>query len=271
VPTQTHDLTFTETEVRKRYVCWTCGEVEREWSMLTLLAELVPGLAPRPLRQEHDGEAPVIVMELLPGDPLGSEPLTQPQIDAVGAGLRRLYDIPLECARAGGIPERLFGPTTLPQTLISWFDAPTELADCRDPALVSGAIAVASSWLADPGHLPEPRLVGIGKADLNPANVLWDGTTCRFVDFEHAGLTEPGYELADHVEHLAGRIGDVYDADALAVAAGLSADERERMQAYRPLWAAFWLAKLLPGNRAFPRNPPGTTERQAVHVLELLG
>lgn len=30
--TQTHALTFSETEVRKRYVSWDRGEAEREWS-----------------------------------------------------------------------------------------------------------------------------------------------------------------------------------------------------------------------------------------------
>ena len=42
------------------------------------------------------------------------------------------------------------------------------------------------------------------------------------------------------------------------------------MVAYRTLWAAFWLAMLLPGNGAFLRNPPGTTEDQAAHMLALI-
>jgi hypothetical protein len=53
-------------------------------------------------------------------------------------------------------------------------------------------------------------------------------------------------------------------------AVGLSPEQRERMRAYRPLWAAFWLAMLLPGNGGFRRNPPGTTERQAAHFLEFV-
>ena len=43
------------------------------------------------------------------------------------------------------------------------------------------------------------------------------------------------------------------------------------MAAYRPLWAAFWLAMLLPGNGGWRRNPPGTTEAQAVHFMALAG
>ena len=65
--THTHDLTFTESEVRKRYVSWDRGEADREWACLTLLAEHAPGLAPKPLRRETDDGAPVVVMERLPG------------------------------------------------------------------------------------------------------------------------------------------------------------------------------------------------------------
>jgi thiamine kinase-like enzyme len=112
--------------------------------------------------------------------------------------------------------------------------------------------------------------VSIGIADLTPANVLWDGYACRLVDFEDGGLTDPAYELADHVEHLAGRLDGIYDPNALIEAVGLSAKERDRTRSYRPLWAAFWLAMQLPGNGGFARNPPGTTEAQAQHVLALL-
>ena len=42
------------------------------------------------------------------------------------------------------------------------------------------------------------------------------------------------------------------------------------MTAYRPLWAAFWLAMLVPGSRSWHRNPPGTVEAQAAHFLGLV-
>lgn len=128
----------------------------------------------------------------------------------------------------------------------------------------------ALTWLGSSAGLPEPHLTVLGISDLNPANVLWDGETCRLVDFEDGGLTDRAYELADHTEHLAGRLSGVFDRDALVDAVGLSVQERERMAAYRPLWAAFWLTVLLPGNGGFRRNPPGTTEAQATHLLALL-
>ncbi len=117
---------------------------------------------------------------------------------------------------------------------------------------------------------PAPALTALGIADLNPANVLWDGTTCRLVDFEDAGLSDPAYELADHTEHLAGRLTGVVDGAALVDAVGLDAAARDRLAAYRPLWASFWLAMLLPGNGGWHRNPAGTTEDQARHLLALL-
>ena len=268
--TQTHDLTFTESEVRKRYVRWDRGEADREWGCLTLLATHAPGVAPRPLRRETYDGGPVVVMERLPGEPLGAAPLTPAQTVSLGRALRRLYDVPLESVRAAGISERLYGPTTHAQLVTEWLSDSYDLAECRDPDLVAGAVDAALAWLATADSLPEFELVALGISDLNPANILWDGETCRLVDFEDGGLTDPAYELADHVEHIAGRLAGIFDADALVDAVGLSATQRERMRAYRPLWAAFWLAMLLPGNGGFRRNPPGTTEAQATHLMALL-
>lgn len=268
--TQTHDLTFTDTEVRKRFVSWDRGEAEREWACLSLLAEHAPGVAPRPLRREIDDGAPVVVMERLPGEPLGAAPLTPAQTSSLGEALRSLYDVPLAAVRGAGIRERAYGISTHAATVGEWLGDTYDLAACREPELVGGAVERARAWLATPGLLPEPQLRGLGIADLNPANVLWDGQRCRLVDFEDGGLSDPAYELADHVEHLGGRLTGVYDATALAAAVGLDAPARARMAAYRPLWAAFWLAMLLPGNGGWRRNPAGTTEAQARHLLALL-
>ena len=153
--------------------------------------------------------------------------------------------------------------------LVEWLADDHDLGECRDPVLVGEALDAARAFVAAP-PVPEPRLTALGIADLNPANVLWDGRDVRLVDFEDGGLSDPAYELADHVEHLGSRLPGVYDDRALADAVGLDAEDRERMAAYRPLWAAFWLAMLLPGNGAWRRNPPGTTEAQAAHFMALV-
>lgn len=279
--TQTHDLTFTATEVRKRYVSWDRGEADREWDCLTLLAEQAPGLAPRPLRRSTDGHAPVVVMERLRGTPLGGVPLTPAQTTSLGTALRQLYAVPHEAILDAGITERLNGPSTLPQDVTEWLSDSYDLTQCQEPGLVDAAMGAALAWLGRADSLPPPQLVALGIADLNPANIIWDGQTCRLVDFEDGGLTDPAYELADHTEHIAGRLGRtgptnpvarrILDPEALVDAVRLSLEQRERMQCYRPLWAAFWLAMLLPGNSGFRKNPPGTTEAQAQYLLELLG
>jgi len=268
--TQTHDVTFSETEVRKRYLRWDRGEPDREWGCLTLLAAHAPGVAPRPLRREADEGAPVVVMERLVGSPLGGAPLTPAQIASLGRSLRQLYDVPLTAILGAGIPERLYGPSTLPREVGEWLSESYDLTECQDASLVRSAVEAALAWLARGDVLPKPQLVGLGIADLNPANIIWNGKTCRLVDFEDGGLTDPAYELADHIEHIAGRLPGVFDPEALVDAVGLSREQRERMHAYRPLFAAFWLAMLLPGNGGFHRNPPGTAEAQGAHLLALL-
>ncbi|HEY1573921.1 MAG TPA: aminoglycoside phosphotransferase family protein [Pseudonocardiaceae bacterium] len=257
----THDLTFTTTEVHKRYVSWDRGEADREWACLTLLAEHAPGIAPTPLRRTTDAGHPVIITERLPGEPLGSAPLTPGQTSALGGALRPLYDIPPESIRIG---ERRFGPTNQTRTVGKWLSQPHDLHGLRDPNLVTRAIRTTLDRLPT----TDPHLVAHGIADLNPANIVGDGRTCRLVDFEDAALTDPAYELADHIEHIAGR--GIFDPDALVDAVGLTTGEGARMRTYRPLFAAYWLVLHLPGNAGFRRNPPGTTEAQAAHLLALL-
>ncbi len=271
MPSHTHDLRIADAVVRKRFLSWADGEADREWRCLQLVWEQAPGLAPRPLEQATEDGHPVVIMERVPGVPLGDKPLTAEQTASLGRVLRRLYDIPVEDIAAAGIAERRYGPSSLPQALSAWLSDTYDLSRCEDAARVADGVEAAREWLSRPDALPTPRLVGLGIADLNPANILWDGRTCRLVDFEDGGLTDPAYDLADHVEHLAGRLGDVFDPDALSAAVGLSADERERMLAYRPLWAAFWLAMLLPGNGGFLRNPSGTTEAQVGRFMSLIG
>jgi aminoglycoside phosphotransferase len=269
VQTHTHELTMTDNEVSKRFVSWSQGEAEREWACLRVVWENAPGIAPRPLRREVEDGHPVVVMQRIAGVPLGGRPLTTRQTGSLGRTLRTLYDIPVEEAVAAGLTERRYGPTSLPDMLQTWLGDDYDLTACRQPELVGQGVRAALAWLRRSDRLPDPTLGVLGIADLNPANVLWDGQTCRLVDFEDGGLSDPGYELADHVEHLAARTAGTYDAAGLAQAADLSVAEQERMRAYRPLWAIFWLAMLLPGNGGFHRNPPGTTEAQVLHLQSL--
>lgn len=271
VQTHTHDLVITDNEVSKHFVSWNDGEADREWACLELIWRNAPGVAPRPLRREtHADGGPIVVMQRVPGQPLGQQPLTDFQHAALGATLRKLYDIPVEQVHAAGLTERRYGPSTLPHVLLDWLGDDYDLTRCQEPGKVAYGVETAVEHLRRRQVIPEPQLSSLGIADLNPANVLWDGTTCRLVDFEDGGLTDPAYELADHVEHIAARLAGTYDADRLSAAVSLTNADRGRMLAYRPLWAIFWLAMLLPGNGGFRRNPPGTTEAQVDHLVSLL-
>jgi Ser/Thr protein kinase RdoA (MazF antagonist) len=266
----THRLDFTAAEVHKHIVRWDDGEADREWACLTLLAEHAPGIAPQPLRREEYEGAPVIVMERLPGSPLPSVPASDTQILALGEALRAMYAIPAEVLRGTSLLERRMGPSSLCDVLKSLLSSVEDLDSCEDPLLVDAALQAAREHVSRATLDPVPPLTAIGIADLNPANVLWDGNRCRLVDFEDGGLTFPAFELADHIEHIGSRLYGVYDADALVTAAGFGADERALIENYRILWAIFWLAMLLPGRSAYGRNPRGTLERQARWLLALI-
>jgi aminoglycoside phosphotransferase (APT) family kinase protein len=185
--THTHDLTFTDAEVHKRFVSWESGEADREWHCLTVLAEHAPGLAPRPIRRETAEGSPVVVMERLHGDVLGRESLTELQMVSLGNALRRLYDVPVAAAREVGLAERRYGAAELPEALRNWLAGEYDLGRCQEPRRVANALGAAREWLRAP-DLPEPRITALGIADLNPANVIWDGERCRLLDFEDGWL-----------------------------------------------------------------------------------
>lgn len=100
--------------------------------------------------------------------------------------------------------------------------------------------------------------------------MIWDGERCRLVDFEAFGVGELAFEVADLVEHASSRLRRLLDPDAVIGAFDLNPAQRSRMSSYRILLACFWLAMLSPGNRGFERNPPGSVEDQAQHVLGIL-
>jgi hypothetical protein len=68
--------------VVKRFRSWSRGEPVREWTALTLLAELAPGLAPVPVSADLSGEPPTLAMSWLPGAELGAGPMTTAQARA---------------------------------------------------------------------------------------------------------------------------------------------------------------------------------------------
>lgn len=248
---QTHELVFSADTLVKRYTSWDRGEHRREWAVLTLLRDRAPGLAPEPLAAAPDATPPHVVMSRLPGVPLGGA-LTGARLHGLEAALRSLWAVP-----ADGLPPRRFHPGEAWRVVGAGFAAAT-----RPGGVAGEAFDRARHLLAGPAPAEPDRPV-LGHGDPNLANYLWDGGRVRIVDWEDAGGSDVAWELGTLVEHLSARGTDWrgfltrFDVDPA------------RLTAARLVMAAFWLLLLLPGGPATRRNPPGTLEAQAAHLLEL--
>jgi Ser/Thr protein kinase RdoA (MazF antagonist) len=254
----THDLTFAGPVLTKRYTSWDRGEHRREWTVLQLVHDHAPDLAPVPLRADLDADPPTVTMSRLPGVPLGATPAPA-QLEALATAITQLWEVPR--------------PSSQPVALPAWEDdlafARRLTSGPRPPGgIVAEAFDAAVAWWdgPDPELLgtPPPDLV-LGHRDPNLANYLWDGNRVRIVDFEDAGPSDPATELAILVEHMSAR-----DTPADDLLAAFPAVDPQRLRAARRLWAMFWMRLLAPGGPAVRRNPPGTTEKQAARLLTLL-
>ena len=72
-------------------------------------------------------------------------------------------------------------------------------------------------------------------------------------------------------EHISAWSDASLDAEEFLSLFDLTHAEAARGHDYRRLAALFWLIMLRPGGTSSTRNPPGTLERQAHRLLELLG
>ncbi|MEE1791108.1 aminoglycoside phosphotransferase [Streptomyces sp. BE308] len=127
---------------------------------------------------------------------------------------------------------------------------------------------LARSDMERVGRPDVPRVFGPGDGDL--ADYLWDGTRVRVVDFEDSGLSDRPFELAEITEHVAARVGPPLAAETFLSLFDLNTAERARLSECRKLLALVWLFLLSFGDPQPPRNPPGTTERQAARLHNLL-
>ncbi|WP_309650549.1 aminoglycoside phosphotransferase family protein [Nocardioides sp.] len=264
----THDLDLGTDRVTKTFHLRHGDEADREWDALVLLQRHAPGLAPVPLEQRHHEGRPEVVMSRVPGEPLGSVPLGDAQLDALAGVLHRLH---------AAVPTDELARLPLRRADQAGFVAEMRVWVVEEHATVSAvveqALAAALAWLSGPeaGALaqgPVDRVFTHG--DGNIANLLWDGATCRVVDFEDAGVSDPAYEVADLLEHVSVWLRGIVRPEDLLERLGLSDAQSRRVLSARRLFATFWLLMLLPGGPADARNPPGSLERQALRVLDLL-
>lgn len=277
-PFSTHGITVEEGIVVKRFLTHVDGderrlygdEPRREWRALELLARYTPGLAPRPIRADLDGHPPLIAMSRVRGEPLGMHPVTEAQEDAIAAALSRLHHaIPPSVL---GTVERAPGS---PQLLR---DRTRDMARACSPELLDPlprqAYQAALAWL-DSGWAELPASVTsqpvFAQGDPNLANHLWDGHSVHLVDFETSGRGNQATELADFVEHITVWAHAGINAEAFLDRFDLHRGERQEITQLRRMFAVFWVMRLLPSGSAYHRNPPGTFERQANRLLDLLG
>lgn len=264
----THDVTYDQGTVVKRFQSWGRAESEREWQALNLLAEHAPGLAPEPISADLASPRPVIVMSLLPGNPLSRGLVTDIELDAAAEAIDRLHRA-LPASRLAAIE----GPGNLDRVESK---ARQMAADCNTDALDSAtrdAYGAALAWLDRDwagSSAAAIRWPVFAQGDGNLANYLWDGREVRIVDFEDAGRGDRVQELAEFVEHLAVWNRGGVDADAFLDRFDLSPAERSRATQLRRLFAVFWLMMLLPGGPSHRRNPPGTLDCQVSRLQGLL-
>jgi thiamine kinase-like enzyme len=209
-------------------------------------------------------------MSRVPGEPLGARPVTAAQQDAIAAALSRLHRAipPSVLATVEPAPG---SPQLLPDRIRDMARACN--AGLLDP-LPRQAYQAALAWL-DSGQAERAASVTgqpvFAQGDPNLANHLWDGNSVHLVDFEASGRGDQATELADFVEHVTVWAHAGVNAEAFLGRFDLRPGERRQITQLRPLFAAFWVMRLQPGGSAYHRNPPGTFERQASRLLDLLG
>jgi Ser/Thr protein kinase RdoA (MazF antagonist) len=262
--TQTHSVSIEGSVVTKTYVSTERDEHLREWAALNAISTQAPDLVPVPLEliaspsleliaepSRQLAAEPSVLMSLVPGRSLGGV-LTPAELDGLADALRTLWSLPTDGVLPGLLP-----------VLIDRVRADVDAFSAE--GVVEEARRAAVEWLTDgPDLLLEPAAGVIGHGDPNLANYLWDGEQVRIVDFEDAGRSDREFELADVVEHLS-----VRRADWTEFLAAFDLDS-DRLLDARRLFAVFWLHLLRPGGPAEHRNPPGTLDRQAERLLNLL-
>jgi Ser/Thr protein kinase RdoA (MazF antagonist) len=267
VHASTHGLAIGISEVSKRFTSWQRGEPGREWDALRILSDHAPGLAPRPLRRTVEDGRPVVVMSRLPGTPLGGRPSTPRQVTAVADAMTTLHGA-VPAAELSRFPRRIWHPAEAVETLRARdADLPPNLQGDVRRAFVAGTEWVHSAQASTVASEDARQVLGQG--DGNIANFVWDGERCRLVDFEDSGLSDPAFEIADLVEHPSTWLHGVLAAEELLPLL-VSEHSAERVLQARHLLALYWLHMLLPDEPAHRRNPPGSCERQARRLLQLL-
>ncbi|MGW2024015.1 phosphotransferase family protein [Streptomyces decoyicus] len=264
----THSIEMAGDRVLKRFPRNDGGRAEREWRALCLLATYAPGLAPEPREADFDALEPVVVMSRLAGAPLRGTAVKGKKTVALAKAVTTLYEaVPSDVVCK--VPLRPGHQGDLVGRLNEW----AVTARPRAGGPVRQAMDAGLKWLSRSGlSVGAPADVSpvFGPGDGNLANYLWDGVRVQVVDFEDSGRSDRAFELAEITEHVGSWVGHPFDVVTFLEQFELTPAETVRLRASRRLLALVWLFLLAGEAMGHPRNPPGTVERQAGRVLELL-
>jgi aminoglycoside phosphotransferase (APT) family kinase protein len=195
-------------------------------------------------------------------------PLDSDQVRALATAVTRLHDaVPAD--ELVDVPLRPGHQHELITHVRSWFS----LARPRTSGQVGRAMDRGTEWLTLSGleAAGQPEVPPVfGPGDGNLANYLWDGFRVQVVDFEDSGRSDRAFELAEITEHVASWVEHPLDVEAFLGHFDLTAAESARLTECRRLLALVWLFLLAFDDPDEPRNPPGTAERQARRLLDLL-
>lgn len=267
-PWNTHAIELTGDRVIKRFPREDGGRAEREWRALELLARYAPGLAPRPLKADLSAPEPVVVMSRLDGEPLRGRVVERAQVEGLAEAVAAMQAaVPSDVVRE--VPMRPGHQAQLVEQVGVW--AVTARPQTDGP--VRQSMDAGLAWLAGSAlEAAEPRGVPpvFGPGDGNLANYLWDGCRVRVVDFEDSGRSDRAFELAEITEHVGSWVDEPLDVHAFLERFDLAPAEVARLRECRRLLALVWLFLLAGDDPESPRNPPGTAERQARRLLDLL-
>ncbi|WUH88688.1 phosphotransferase [Streptomyces sp. NBC_00433] len=240
----------------------------REWRALGLLARYAPGLAPTPLGADLAAAEPTVVMSRLAGEPLRGLLLDDDQVEALAAAVKRVHEaVPSDVL--AGVPLRPGHQGELIGHIRSWFPQ----ARPRVSSLLGRAMDEGMDWLDRSGldtSCQKDLLSVFGPGDGNLANYLWDGLRVQVVDFEDSGRSDRAFELAEITEHVASWVKHPLDSTLFLRHFDLTAAEAVRLTHCRRLLALVWLFLLAFDDADAPRNPPGTADRQAARLMDLL-
>lgn len=221
---------------------------DRDWAQQLRILERAAAAGVAPALVHVDPAARAIVLARVAGMPLAAALGDPGQRGAAIAGVVAQLRV-LHALDATGIDERDPLPFARSQ-LAAERARPGFPAWAADLEPVLGAI---EETLAG-----DPRRV-VSHNDLNPSNVLWDGTRAWLVDWEVAGLTHPFYDLAALAMFL--RLDDAIALRLLAAQEGRAIDAGgaatfAALRRLAALLCGLTLASLLPDLELLPAAAP---------------